>query len=119
MTYNLVWECTRAQGVQLLVVLQPTKEQVYMPLLGETSPEPSATLQAVLAAQGIATLDLLPAFRRRAEVGEQLFFIDDTHPNRQGYQLIAQELVAHLTTSATTYGLSDLTVPTGHAPPKH
>jgi hypothetical protein len=107
---------TREQGAQLLVLLQPLKEQVYVPLLGETTPDPSATIRAALAAQGITTLDLLPAFRHRAEAGEQLFFAEDGHPNQQGQQLIAQELMTYLTTHATTYGLSDLAVPSGNAP---
>jgi lysophospholipase L1-like esterase len=92
------------------VIFQPGKEQIYLPLLGETVPDLNTALQAALAAQGIATLDLFPAFRQRAEAGEQLFFEMDGHPNQQGYRLIARELMTHLTTHATAYGLSDLAV---------
>ena len=97
-----------AQGTQVLVVFQPTKEQVYLPLLGESVRDPSAPLRAVLEAQGIPYFDLLPAFWRHAEGREQLFFAADSHPNQQGYQLIAQEVFAHLRHKAAAYGLNNI-----------
>jgi lysophospholipase L1-like esterase len=97
-----------AQGTQVLVVFQPTKEQVYLPLLGESVRDPSAPLRAVLEAQGISYFDLLPAFWRHAEGREQLFFAADSHPNQQGYQLIAQEVFAHLRHKAAAYGLNNI-----------
>ena len=99
-----------AQGAQVLVILQPTKEQVYLPLLGESVRDPSAPLRAVLAAQGIPYFDLLPAFRHHAEARQQLFFAADSHPNQQGYQLIAQEVFAHLRHNAAAYGLHSIGV---------
>jgi lysophospholipase L1-like esterase len=100
-----------AQGTQVLVVFQPTKEQVYLPLLGEAVRDPSAPLRAVLEAQGLPCFDLYPAFRRHAEAREQLFFEADSHPNQQGYRLIAQEVLAHLRDEATAYGLDGTGVP--------
>jgi lysophospholipase L1-like esterase len=97
-----------AQGTQVLVIFQPTKEQVYLPLLGESIRDPSAPLRAVLAAQGISYFDLLPAFRHHAEARQQLFFAADSHPNQQGYQLIAQEVFAHLKHNAAAYGLNSI-----------
>lgn len=97
-----------AQGTQVLVVFLPTKEQVYLPLLGESVGNPSAPLQAVLEAEEIPYFDLLPAFRHQAETRQQLFFAADSHPNQQGYRLIAQELLAHLRHNAAAYGLSSI-----------
>jgi lysophospholipase L1-like esterase len=93
------------QGARVLVVFQPSKEQVYLPLLGELAPDPSAPLRAALHATGIDYLDLTAAFRQHARAGKRLFFEGDGHPNKQGYQLIAQEVLGHLTKNAVVYGL--------------
>jgi lysophospholipase L1-like esterase len=99
---------TTAQGTQLLIVFQPSKERVYMPFLGESLPDPSAPLRAVLEAQGIPTLEVFPAFQLHATTGAQLFFTADSHPNRQGYRLIAQEVLTYLTHHAAVYGFPEL-----------
>jgi lysophospholipase L1-like esterase len=87
---------TTQQGVRLIVVIQPSKEQVYMPLLGETVPNPNTHLIEALTQLGIDYLDLTPVFQKRAKSGEALFLPRDTHPNRQGYALIAQEILNHI-----------------------
>lgn len=87
---------TRKQGAHVLVVFQSSKEEVYMPLLGEPAADPGVPLRAALDRLDIDYLDLTPAFYRRAKTGERLFFQSDDHPNRQGYRLIAEEVVARL-----------------------
>ena len=98
-----------ANDTHVLVIFQPGKEEVYMPLLGKPAADPGAALRLALDQQGIDTLDLTAAFRQHAQAGERLFFEADGHPNRSGYKLIAQEVLAHLKQHATTYGLPDLT----------
>jgi hypothetical protein len=95
-------------GTYVLVIFQPGKEEVYMPLLGELTPDPGAPLRAALDSRGIDFLDLTPAFRRQAQAGQRLFFESDGHPNRAGYRLIASEVLKHLKKNAATYGLSAL-----------
>ena len=84
---------TAKQGARLIVVIQPSKEHVYTPLLGETVPDPNMHLIEALTQLGIDYLDLTPVFQEKAKAGEVLFFQIDTHPNRKGYALIAQEIL--------------------------
>lgn len=83
-------------GGHLLVVLQPSKEEVYLPMLGEEVRDPSAELRPALKELGIEYLDLAPAFRREANAGKALFFGADGHPNQAGYRLIAGQVIEYL-----------------------
>ena len=80
-----------SHGTHVIVVLQPSKEETYLPLLDGTPADPGAPLRAALAARGIEYLDLLPVFREHAEAGAKLFYEFDGHPNAEGYRLIAKE----------------------------
>jgi hypothetical protein len=97
-----------AHGTHVLVVFQPSKEEVYLPLLGEPTPDLGASLRRALDERGINTLDLTSAFRRCAQAGKRLFFEADGHPNQQGYKLIAQEVLQHFKSKAAMYGLDAL-----------
>lgn len=80
-----------AGGGRLLVLLMPTKEEVYLPLLGESAASPSAAVGARLAEQGLTTLDLGEALRARAtRDGRPLYFAIDGHPNSAGQAIIAE-----------------------------
>jgi lysophospholipase L1-like esterase len=58
---------------------------------------------------GVPYLNLVQGFRSRAESGEVLFFEADGHPNRRGYALIADLVLAHLKSHAKQqYGLRGL-----------
>lgn len=94
------------RGTHVLVVLQPSKEETYLPFLSGHAVDPGAPLRAALDARGIPYLDLLPAYREHAEAGIQLFFEVDGHPNLEGYRLTAREVAAHLRHNAEAYGLS-------------
>jgi lysophospholipase L1-like esterase len=96
----------RANGTHVLVIFQPSKEEVYMPLLEDRVPDPAAPLRAALDKIGIRYLDLAPVFRRRAEAREKLFFEVDGHPNVRGYALIAEFVLSYLKENAKRYGLS-------------
>lgn len=95
----------KQQGARTLMVLQPGKEQVYLPLLGDTREDPTSALRAALDRLGIEYLDLAPGFRDRAVAGERLFFEVDGHPNQAGYDLIARLVQAHIRGHAARYGL--------------
>ena len=95
----------REQGVKILVVLQPNKEQIYLPVLGEPVQTPEAALKLGLERLGLDYLDLSPIFRQRAQQGEQLFFAVDGHPNQRGYQLIAETVATHMGQRMSQYGL--------------
>jgi lysophospholipase L1-like esterase len=92
-------------GTRVVVILQPGKEETYLPLLDGTTTDPGAPLRAALEARGIEYLDLLPVFREHAKAGAKLFFEIDGHPNLEGYRLIAEEVFAHLEGNAERYGL--------------
>ena len=100
----------RANGTSDLIILQPTKEEVYLPLLGEAGPDPDigSALRGKLGERGIPYLDLLPEFRNRAAKGEVLFFETDDHPNARGYALIAELVLAYLKNNGKEFDLKDL-----------
>ena len=56
------------QGASVLVVFQPSKEETYLPLLGNAVPDLQHALQEALAQHGIAMLDLTPVFRHQAAI---------------------------------------------------
>lgn len=97
----------KENGAHTLVILQPSKEEVYLPLLGDPLPDPTGPLRAELKKAGISYLDLAPIFRQRAQAGEKLFFEVDGHPNARGYSLIAELALSHLKDNAKKYGLKD------------
>jgi hypothetical protein len=90
-----------------LVVLQPSKEEVYASLAGEPPPDPSGPLRKALEGLGMAYLDLTLAFRQHAAAGEQLFFEVDGHPNAAGYALIAEVVRSHLQDNVERYALQE------------
>jgi hypothetical protein len=97
-----------ANGTNILVVLQPSKEEVYLPLMGEPAPDPGSPLRMALEQLGVPYLNLVQGFRSRAESGEVLFFEADGHPNRRGHALTAEIVLAYLNKNAERYGLKDL-----------
>lgn len=103
-------EATRAQasadGAAFLVLLIPSKEEIYLPLLGEPVPDALTPFARELAERGIPALDLTPAFRRQAEAGEALFFEVDGHANARGYRLMARVIQDHVEANLERYGLS-------------
>jgi lysophospholipase L1-like esterase len=88
-----------------LVVLQPSKEEIHLPLQGWEVPDVAAPLKEELDRLGISYLDLREVFHDRAVKGEKLFFEVDGHPNATGYALIAEVILSHLKESAARYGL--------------
>jgi lysophospholipase L1-like esterase len=94
-------------GTAMMVLLQPSKEEVYLPLLGEPMPEPTEPLRKELENSGIEYFDLMPAFRQRALAGEKLFHEADGHPNAHGYELIAESVFSYLKANGERYGLKD------------
>ncbi len=89
----------------VLLVIQPDKEFIYLPLTGAAAVDAAAHLRPEIERLGYAYVDTTPMFQQQAEAGEQLFFETDGHPNRSGYQLIAEAVLAHVTQHAATYGL--------------
>src|SRR4051812_11643222 len=73
------------QGTKVVVLLFPTKEEVYLPLLNQPVPRPAAPFAAELARRGIDYLDLTGTFTARARAGRSLYFELDPHPNQPGY----------------------------------
>jgi hypothetical protein len=93
------------QGASVLVVMQPAKEEVYLPLLSKPVADLGAPVRLALDAHGIEYLDLTAAFTQCARTGRPLFFEVDGHINKQGHRLIAYEVLAHLSKQATVYRL--------------
>lgn len=95
------------QGSHALIVLLPGKEEIHLPLLGVTTPDPTGPLRSAMDELGLEYLDLAPVFRARAEAGEQLFYEVDGHPNPAGQALIARMVQKHIQENAARYGLTD------------
>jgi lysophospholipase L1-like esterase len=82
----------RAEGTRLVVVFQPGKETVYLPMAGRAAPMPSRSLRDALDERDIATIYLAPVFQERARTGKALYYPTDGHPNALGYRLIAEQV---------------------------
>jgi lysophospholipase L1-like esterase len=98
-----------ANGIKVLVVLQPSKEEVYLPLMGDTTrdADPGRPLREMLQRLDIPYIDLLPDFRSRAAKGEVLFFETDGHPNPGGHALIANLVLNYVKNNAKAFNLTD------------
>jgi hypothetical protein len=95
------------EGTKVLIVFQPSKEEVYLPLLRKKVLDPSQPLREELDKSGIEYLDLAPVFRERAAMGKKLFFEVDGHPNAAGQGLIADAVLAHLKNHPAKYDLEE------------
>jgi SGNH hydrolase-like domain, acetyltransferase AlgX len=100
-----IHELARSKESHELILFQPSKEEVYLPLLRSDIPDLTSSLRTALEKKGIEYLDLTPALRRRATAGDCLFFGTDGHPNVSGYAAIAETVAAHLKQNAQRYGL--------------
>ena len=98
---------TQDQGGHFLVLLMPSKEEVYLPRTGQPAPPLASSFKAALARRGIDTLDLTPPLQAHASDPAPLFYEIDGHPNANGYRLIARLVVDHLREFAQSYGLPD------------
>jgi hypothetical protein len=91
-------------GGTLVIILMPTKEQVYRdlsePLLGEDRlallDQPYQMMLDFCQQQGLTCIDLLPVLQKYAAAGEQLYYTTDMHLNARGNEVLAQELAAWL-----------------------
>jgi hypothetical protein len=93
-------EMIEASGARMVAVPFPTKEEVHLPLVGET-PHPMVTpFLAELERRGIPYIDLTPELRQRAAAGEKLFLEVDLHPNDAGHERIAEILIERLSGGA-------------------
>jgi lysophospholipase L1-like esterase len=93
---RLMQETAHEHGTRMLVVVQPSKEEVYLPLLGVEFDDPARPVQEAMARLGIDYVNLTPLFREAAAAGRRLFFEEDGHPNAEGYRLIAEGVLGHL-----------------------
>jgi lysophospholipase L1-like esterase len=94
--FERIQQLARANGARLVVIFQPSKEEVYLPLLDHVTLDPGRPLREAFQRLGIDYLDLGPVFRERAAAGQRLFFAVDGHPNAAGYALIAEAVYHEL-----------------------
>jgi lysophospholipase L1-like esterase len=94
-------------GSAFLVLLVPTKEEVYMPLLDEPPPLGTAPFADYFGEHAVPYLDLTPHFQTAAGTGEQLFFEIDGHPNAAGYRLMADVVLERLRDREEEFGLAE------------
>ena len=95
----------RADDLELLVVLVPSKYTVYRSMLVEPAERDHdqrnflGTLEDALAAAGVPVINLtLPLAReaaRRVDAHEYLYWRDDIHWNREGIRVAASTIVQH------------------------
>lgn len=93
-------------GSQFLVLLVPTKEEVYLPLVDEEPPPATAPFAAQFDDDRVPYLDLTPHFQARAREGERLFFEVDGHPDAAGYRLMAEVVLDYLQDSSQGFNLA-------------
>jgi hypothetical protein len=89
-------------GGRFVIVVMPTKEEVYRPLteplIGKAAVDSIATPRLHLLdfckAQNLTCLDLLPKLQAHAD--EQLYYANDQHLNAAGNEVTAWEIAAFL-----------------------
>ncbi|MFQ5612116.1 MAG: hypothetical protein ACE5H9_08280 [Anaerolineae bacterium] len=91
----------RQGGAELVIVIVPSKEQVYFRQFQAVASLPPgydiddvdqlvAPMRALCAGERLPCIDLTPAFREAANTGPQLYFPVDIHWNAQGQALVAR-----------------------------
>ena len=100
-----------AQGTRVVVLLFPTKEEVYLPLLNHPVPQPLAAFAQELTRRKIDFIDLSGPFTAQAKAGRSVYFELDPHPNRLGYGIIARTVSDYLERNAAALGLTLTTPP--------
>jgi len=93
-------------GIHMLVVLFPTKEEVYLPLHGYPYPDLVIPIRDSLKDAHVEILDLTDDLRNAARGGSRWYFEVDGHPNELGNQLIAERVLEHIRANLGRYGLS-------------
>ncbi|UCF94169.1 MAG: hypothetical protein JSW39_08425 [Desulfobacterales bacterium] len=81
-------------GVNLLVLLFPSKEAVY--LKDKAKKDIHKPLKVELQREGIDFLDLAPPLQEHARRGEKTFYEIDGHPNQKGYEIVADAVVSYI-----------------------
>ncbi len=91
-------------GGTLVIILMPTKEQVYRrmsePMLGAKKlallDQPYTMMQDFCTDEGLVCIDPLPILSEHAAAGEQLYYTTDIHLNARGNEVLAETLAAWL-----------------------
>ncbi len=95
----------QARDIELLLVVIPTKAEVYPEKLSEHAPGGAMPyvapycrkLLSELAGEGVHVVDLLPEFVARRDTGDEpLYMPQDTHWTNSGLQLAAQIIARHV-----------------------
>jgi hypothetical protein len=98
-----IQEICNENGIEFVVVICPSKEQVYWDIVKTLLAEPerydpdwpNSLIESLGTENGIHVLDLTPVFR--AHSGDQLYFTEDTHWNVEGNRLAAEATYNYLT----------------------
>ena len=97
-----------ADGSRMVVLLLPTKEEVYLPLHGMPPLDTTHVFARALDKRGLPYFNITADLQTRAATGEQLFFEVDGHPNAAGYRAIADSVHGYLMRNGPALGLSAL-----------
>ncbi|GEM_PF-518115 len=109
MQYLDLAQTLQAEGIDLLIVLIPTKEFVYLPyvvpenisevytLLGEQEQQVRQEMIGLFQENGIDFVDTLPALRQAVE-GNLMIYPPtfDGHPSATGYRVIAETIAQYI-----------------------
>jgi hypothetical protein len=91
-------------GATLVILITPSKEQVYWPQFQQAATFPPgyrvdqllAPLRQFCAVEKLHCLDLTPALRAEAQQGKQLYFPMDIHWNAAGHVVVAHAVENYL-----------------------
>lgn len=103
-------EMVDSYGGTLVIVLMPTKEQVYRdlsePLLGAEKlallDQPYHMMKEFCAQENLTCIDLLPILQEHTE--EQLYFTTDMHLNKRGNEVLAETLAGWIDVHPEIFG---------------
>jgi hypothetical protein len=92
----------RSQSAELVVVLLPSKEEIFAPGITPDGVSAVARVRQRFQATAIPVLDLYPVFRERGAL-QSPYFSRDIHLNTYGNRLVAEQLVAWLHSHPTVW----------------
>ncbi|HKU60911.1 MAG TPA: hypothetical protein VJQ44_06805 [Gemmatimonadales bacterium] len=98
-------ELAAHSDARLVVLVFPSKEEVYLPLQHLPVPPMTADWVGALRARGLECLDLTGPLREHA-VGPPLYYEVDGHANAAGNRVIAQAIQSYLRAHQAELGLA-------------
>lgn len=89
-------DLAESTGSRFVVLLFPTREEIYLPLVEEPFPSLFGPFKEALERESVEYIDLATRFGQLAARKQKLYFTVDTHPNAYGNEVVAKVVADRL-----------------------